>query len=49
MNQSSSLILLIAILGIAYAAERIEFECPEPDGLFPHPDQAIHQSAFVSF
>ena len=34
-----SLIALIAILGIVEAADRIEFECPEPDGLFPHPVQ----------
>ena len=32
-------ILLLAILGIVEAADRIEFECPEPDGLFPHPVQ----------
>ena len=36
---SSGLILILVILGIALAAERIEFECPEPSGLFPHPVQ----------
>ena len=35
----AGLVGLIATLGIARAAERIEFECPEPDGLFPHPVQ----------
>ena len=33
------LVGLIGLIGIARAAERIEFECPEPSGLFPHPVQ----------
>ena len=40
MNRKISLIAIAILLGIAVdAAERIEFECPEPDGLFPHPVQ----------
>ena len=31
--------ILFGIVAVVEAAERIEFECPEPDGLFPHPVQ----------
>jgi hypothetical protein len=30
---------LALVLATAKAAEMIDFECPEPDGLFPHPQQ----------
>ena len=38
-TSSMMLILILWVAAFAEAAERLEWDCPEPDGLFPHPTQ----------
>ena len=39
MHKRVGLILILWVAAFAEAAERLEWDCPEPDGLFPHPTQ----------